>query len=135
MPFEPGKSGNPAGKLKGTRNRTTMAVEALLDGEAEAITRKAIELAKGGDLTALRLCLDRIASPRKDRPVLFGLPPITSPANAAQASAALVAAVVAGDLTPSEASELGKLIEAYVKALEATEFAERLAKLERMANR
>ena len=46
-----------------------------------------------------------------------------------------MAAVVAGDLTPSEASELGKLIEAYVKALEATEFAERLAKLERMANR
>ena len=112
-----------------------MAVEALLDGEAEAITRKAIELAKGGDLTALQLCLDRIASPRKDRPVLFELPPITSPANAAQASAALVAAVVAGDLTASEASELGKLIEAYIKALEATDFAERLTKLERMTNR
>src|SRR4029450_9803029 len=41
MPFEPGKSGNPAGKLKGTRNKTTLAVEALLDGEAETITRKA----------------------------------------------------------------------------------------------
>jgi hypothetical protein len=38
MPFEPGKSGNPAGKLKGTRNKTTLAVEALLDGEAETIT-------------------------------------------------------------------------------------------------
>jgi hypothetical protein len=61
MPFEPGKSGNPAGKLKGTRNKTTLAVEALLDGEAETITRKAIELAKEGNLTALRLCLDRIA--------------------------------------------------------------------------
>jgi hypothetical protein len=71
MPFEPGKSGNPAGKLKGTRNKTTLAVEALLDGEAETITRKAIELAKDGDLAALRLCLDRIAPPRKDRPVLF----------------------------------------------------------------
>jgi hypothetical protein len=53
MPFEPGKSGNPAGKLKGTRNKTTLAVEALLDGEAETITRKAIELAKDGDLAAL----------------------------------------------------------------------------------
>jgi Family of unknown function (DUF5681) len=51
MPFEPGKSGNPAGKLKGTRNKTTMAVEALLDGEAETLTRKAIELAKAGELT------------------------------------------------------------------------------------
>jgi hypothetical protein len=108
---------------------------ALLDGEAETITRKAIQLAKEGDLTALRLCLDRIAPPRKDRPVLFELPPITSAADAVQASAALVAAVAEGELTPSEAAELGKLVEAYVKALEATDFAERLDKLERMTNR
>src|SRR5947209_2449752 len=121
MPFEPGKSGNPAGKLKGTRNRTTMAVEALLDGEAETITRKAIELAKGGDLTTRHLLLASNASLLKDGQALVELAPITAPACAAQASAALVAAVVAGDLTPSEASELGKLIEAYVKALEATE--------------
>jgi hypothetical protein len=135
MPFEPGKSGNPAGKLKGTRNKTTLAVEALLDGEAETITRKAIELAKDGDLTALRLCLDRIAPPRKDRPVLFELPPVSSAADAAKAAAALLEAVAVGDLTPAEASELGKLIEAYIKALEATDFAERLDKLERMTNR
>jgi hypothetical protein len=127
--------GNPAGKLKGTRNKTTLAVEALLDGEAETITRKAIQLAKEGDLTALRLCLDRIAPPRKDRPVLFELPPITSAADAVQASGALVAAVAEGELTPTEAGELGKLVEAYVKALEATDFAERLDKLERMTNR
>jgi hypothetical protein len=73
--------------------------------------------------------------PRKDRPVLFGLPPITSAADAVQASGALVAAVAEGELTPSEAGELGKLVEAYVKALEATEFDERLGKLERMTNR
>ena len=88
MPFEPGKSGNPAGKLKGTRNRTTLAVEALLDGEAETLTRKAIELAKRGDLAALRVCLDRIVPPRKDRPVKFELPPISSAADAAKAAAA-----------------------------------------------
>src|SRR5262249_37565586 len=114
---------------------TTMAVEALLDGEAETLTRKAIELAKAGDLAALRVCLDRIAPPRKDRPVLFELPPVTSAADAVQASGALVAAVAEGELTPSEAGELGKLVEAYIKALEATDFAERLDKLERMTNR
>jgi hypothetical protein len=80
----------------------------LFDGEAETITRKAIELAKAGDMSALRLCLDRIAPPRKDRPVLFDVPKISSAADAAQASAALVAAVASGDLTPSEAAELGK---------------------------
>ena len=96
---------------------------------------KAIELAKDGDLAALRLCLDRIAPPRKDRPVLFELPPVSSAADAANAAAALLKAVAVGDLTPAEASELGKLIEAYIKALEATDFAERLDKLERMTNR
>src|SRR5215831_17617985 len=89
MPFEARKSGNPAGKAKGTRNKTTLAVEALLEGEAETLTRKAIELAKAGDLAALRVCLERIAPPRKDRPVLFELPPVSSAADAAKAAAAL----------------------------------------------
>jgi hypothetical protein len=131
MPFEPGRSGNPAGKARGTRNKVTLAIEALLDGEAEALTRKAIELAKAGDIAALRLCMDRLAPPRKDRLVMFELPTITSAADAVKASAALVTAVAIGDLTPAEAGELGKLIEAYVKALEATDFATRLDNLER----
>src|SRR3954469_24641742 len=70
-PFKKGQSGNPAGKPKGARHRTTMAVDALLEGEAETITRKAVELAKAGDTTAIRLCLDRLAPPRRDRPVPF----------------------------------------------------------------
>ena len=135
MPFEPGQSGNPAGKAKGTRNKVTLAIEALLDGEAEALTRKAIELAKAGDMAALRLCMDRLAPPRKDRPVMFELPTITCAADAVKASAALVTAVAIGDLTPAEAGELGKLIEAYVRALEATDFAARLENLERANNR
>ena len=60
-PFQKGQSGNPAGKPKGARNKATLAVEALLDGEAEELTRKAIELAKAGDIPALRICLDRRA--------------------------------------------------------------------------
>ena len=58
-PFEKGQSGNLNGRPKGTRNKTTLAMEALLDGEAEAITRKAIEKAKEGDMVAIRLCLER----------------------------------------------------------------------------
>jgi hypothetical protein len=58
-PFKKGRSGNPAGKPKGARHRATVAAEALLDGEAEGLTRKAIEMALAGDGTALRLCLDR----------------------------------------------------------------------------
>src|SRR3954469_16604258 len=77
MAFQKGQSGNPSGKPKGTRHRVTMAAETLMEGEAEAITRKAIELAKEGDSPALRLCMDRIYPPRRDRPVRFRLRPST----------------------------------------------------------
>jgi len=50
----------------------------LLDGEAEELTRKCIELAKAGDTTALRLCMERIAPVRKGRPVNVNLPPIAT---------------------------------------------------------
>ena len=79
-PFPAGQSGNPMGKPLGTRNRATRAAETLLDGEAEALTRKAVEMALAGDTTALRLCLDRILPPRKGRPVTLDLPVVTDAA-------------------------------------------------------
>jgi hypothetical protein len=51
--------------------------------------------------------------------------------DAVNASAAIVAAVASGDLTPAEASELGKLIDSYGRSLQAVEFEERLSKLEK----
>jgi hypothetical protein len=51
--------------------------------------------------------------------------------DAVSASAAIVAAVAAGDLTPSEAAELSKLVDSYARTLQAVEFEERLSKLER----
>lgn len=129
-PFQKGQSGNPAGKAPGTRNKATRAIEDMLDGEAEKLTRKAIEMALGGDGAALRLCMDRLLPARKDRPVTFNLPPIQTAADAAKAAGSLLVAVSEGAITPTEAAELGKLIENYVKALEASEFEERLAQLE-----
>jgi Family of unknown function (DUF5681) len=129
--FKKGQSGNPAGRPVGSRNRTTIALEALLDGEGEALTRKAIEMAKGGDATAMRLCLDRIISPRKDRPVVnFQMPSIEGPEDAAKASAALIDAVGRGDITPGEAGEMGKLIDSYIRSIEVHDFEQRLARLE-----
>jgi hypothetical protein len=92
----------------------------LLDGEAEIITRKAIELAKSGDLVAIRLCLDRIAPPRKDRPIPFSLPIMDKSREVSAGLAAIVAGVASGELTPSEAGELSKVIDTYTRALLAT---------------
>jgi len=101
MAFKPGESGNPAGRPQGSRHKATLAMEALLDGEAETITRKAIDLALAGDSTMIRLCLDRVLPARRDRPVTFALPPIATVSDAVTASAALTTAVANGDLTPS----------------------------------
>jgi hypothetical protein len=133
-PFEKGVSGNPNGRPKGSRNATTLALEALLDGQAEALTQKAIDLALTGDMAALRLCLDRILPPRKDRPVSFTLPEITSARGAAALVSAVLNAVAAGELTPADAAEIGKLIDSFVKAFETAELAERLERLEGMTS-
>jgi hypothetical protein len=65
--FKPGQSGNPNGRPMGALNKTTLAAQALLDGEAETITRKCIDLAMEGDGTALRLCLSRILPVKRER--------------------------------------------------------------------
>lgn len=130
--FKPGQSGNPAGRPKGSRNATTVVLENLLDGQATALTQKAIDLALDGDMAALRLCMDRILPPRKDRPVTFDLPPIKNAGDAAAVTSAVLSAVASGEITPADAGEIGKLVEAYVKAFETAELAERLERLERM---
>jgi Family of unknown function (DUF5681) len=130
MPFEKGESGNPAGRPRGARNQATLLIQNLLADDAEAIGRKAIEMAKSGDLAAIRLCMDRLAPARKDEPVAYELPPIEKPADSVAATASIVAAVAAGELTTSQAAELCKVIDVYVRALESKGFDERLTKLE-----
>ena len=133
--FVKGISANPAGKPKGARHKATLAMEAMLDGEADAITRKAIELAKSGDLTALRLCMDRLLPPRRERPVSVEMPKVTVARDLIEATAALTHAVATGEITPGEAADLAKLVESTARAIEVSDIAERLAKLEEAAPR
>jgi len=124
--FGPGNSGKP----KGTRHKATQAALALLDGEAKALTRQAVTMALGGDTTALRLCLERIAPPRRDAPVTFDLPPMETARDAAKAAGAVLGAVAHGDLTPTEGAHIMALVEGFRRTLETTELEARLAALE-----
>ena len=134
-PFEPGNSGNPNGRPRGARNKVTIAIEALLEDEGEALARKAIELAKAGDMQALRLCMDRLAPPRRDSPVAFDLPEMKTVSDAVLAMGALVKAVAEGDLTPTEAAELTRMVQAFAKIIETAEFEERIRKLEEVTKK
>jgi hypothetical protein len=104
--------------------------EQLLDGEAEAIIRKIIQKAKQGDIIALRICIDRILPPRRDRPVNLKIPPLRSADDASKAMAAITTRVAGGDLTPAEAAELARMIETYLRTLETAEIERRLEMLE-----
>src|SRR4051812_27747016 len=113
----PFQRGNP-GKQHGTRAKATLAAEALLDGEVEGLTRRAIEMALDGDVTALRLCLERILPARKERPVTIVLPVIASLADASAASAVVLGAVASGELLPAEGAALAQLLEAHCRIME-----------------
>jgi hypothetical protein len=128
--FRKGASGNPRGRPPGARHKITVALESLLDEAGRAVMLAAIAKAKDGDATAMRLCLDRLAPARRERCIAFDLPLIETAADAAKASAALIAGVAAGEITPSEAEHLGRLIDSYLRALEATDFDARLRRLE-----
>jgi hypothetical protein len=130
-PFRPGQSGNPHGRPQGARNAATVAAEALLDGEAKALTRKAIEKALEGDVPALRFCLERVLPPRRDRPVKFDLPQIDTAADALQASSAILAGCAAGHLSPGEAAEIMNLVSTHVRVLEVADIETRLTALEK----
>ncbi len=129
-PFKPGQSGNPTGRPKGLRNRITVACETLLDGEGEALTRKAIELALDGDTTALRLCLERICPPAKERPISIELPEVHGTEDIGVASNVVLASLSKGELLPSEAAAIAALLEGRRKAIETVELESRITALE-----
>jgi hypothetical protein len=108
--FAPGVSGNPNGRPKGARNRSSVLAEALRDGEAEMLVRALVELALAGDKPALRFCVARLVPPLKSRPIEFDL------AEGAEADphaviTASLRAVADGEITPDEAFALGRLVE------------------------
>ena len=128
--FQKGKSGNAAGKPVGARNKATMAVLALMATGAEEITKAVINAAKGGDLSAARLVLERLAPPMRERPVSIDLPDTATGEGISQAQQAILEAVGAGELLPGEGQALAGIVEGRRKALETLELERRIAVLE-----
>ena len=124
--FSAGNSGRP----KGSRNKATIAIESLLQGQAEALTQTAVARALEGDSVALRLCMERIGPAPKDQPVSFSLPTMRNALDASEAAGSVLNAVSAGDLTPIEATRVMGLIDSYRRTLELTEIEQRLQALE-----
>ena len=124
------KGNSLGGSKRGSRHRVTLAIEALLEGQHEALTQAAITKALDGDGVALRLCLDRLAPPRRDAPISITLPPIASAADTVTASSVLLDAVAVGEVTPDEAGRVMALLTAHRTLIETADLAARVAALE-----
>jgi hypothetical protein len=125
-----GSSGNPSGRPAGSRNKSTQALQQMLEGEAELITRKAIDLALAGDLTAIRLCMERLLPPPKDRPVEIDLPPVQTVGQVSAALATVSRAISEGQITPGEGEILANILAVQKDVIASTELERRLETLE-----
>ena len=83
-----------------------------------------------GDPMALRLCLERMLPPCRERAVKFALPPIESPADIAAAMKAVTAALAEGTITPGEAGRIAAMVDTFIQAIETSDFERRLQSVE-----
>ena len=95
----------------------SQAAQELLNRDAGALISKALNLAQGGDVAALRLCIERILPLRKERAVSLNLPAVRSAADAMQLMGAIVDAVASGELTPGQAAQMARTIDGFVRTL------------------
>ncbi|HZT89998.1 MAG TPA: DUF5681 domain-containing protein [Stellaceae bacterium] len=117
--FRKGQSGNPKGRPRGRFRAGTRAAALLLDGEAEALARKAVEMALGGDAVAVRFCLGRLLGARRGQPVELDLPDIGGAGDLAAAVATIASAVGDGRITPDEALALSQMLDGFPRVLAA----------------
>lgn len=130
MTYQKGESGNPAGRPRGARNKRTLAFESMFDRDATVIIDQLIALAKGGDIAAMRMCMDRIFPRPHGRPVAFDLPPMTSAADAVTAMGGIMQAIGDGDLSAQEGSELSKVVAGFSQTVATADMERRLREVE-----
>src|SRR5216684_4222453 len=117
--FVPGRSGNPAGKLPGTRNRATL-LRAALDGEdGPAMARVIIDKAIAGDVVTARFCLDRLEPRPRSRAIAIDLPEGRRVSDIVAAYDATVEAMMNGEITPDEAVQVTHVLDGRLRALKA----------------
>jgi hypothetical protein len=110
--------------------RHTTTLEALLDAEGAHLLSAAIERGRAGDVGALRMAIERLMPPLKDRLVTLPLEQIETVADLLKAIGVVITDVARGRLTPTEGSTLVGMLSAMRSAFETCEMETRLRAIE-----
>ena len=128
--FVKGKSGNPLGRQKGSKNAATIIAENLLQGSAEDVTNKAVELALAGDTTAIKIILDRITPPMKEQKIELSLPQIQTSSDLILLQAHIIQNVAEGKLTPTQGQIMTNMALKLRESFEVEKLESRIKELE-----
>jgi hypothetical protein len=119
------------GRPVGSRNAATLAMAKFFDGESDRLSRKAVEMALEGDTTAMKLCLERILPPRKDRPTVLDVPELKTIDDAPKIMMNIVNEMSCGNVTVNEALGAAGVIKEWRQSYEANVLENRLAEIEK----
>ncbi|MBV8753828.1 MAG: hypothetical protein JO328_13290 [Hyphomicrobiales bacterium] len=130
MTFTPGQSGNPAGRAAGSRNKQTLAAEALLFEHAQELVANLVTRAKNGEPAAMRIAMERILPTGRGRPLPVELPPVRSAEDARIAAGVIMEALKQGALSAREAVDLINVVGALTRLTGALEYIKKVARTE-----
>lgn len=128
--FKKGRSGNPDGRPKGALNKTTLVARMLLENELTDICKTVVQMAKEGNLQAIKIVLDRVLPPRRDLPVTIQFPSINGSQDLLAAASSVTNAVTSGEISPAEGEAIAKILDTHARVLELSEVEARLKALE-----
>ena len=127
-PFAKGNGG----RRPGSKNQSTLILQALSNGDKEGLVRKGLELAKAGDVAMLKFFLDRILP--RERPISITLPQMEFADDAVEALGSIVRAVSEGSITPGEGADVANLVNTYCRAIDIADLVKRMDALEARIN-
>ncbi len=126
--------GNPGGPGRPPRSGVRAATARLDEIGAEAsaeLIKVAIDLAREGNLEAMRIVLARVWPMRRGRPLAIDVPDVKALPDFVPATVAVTQAVMQGDLTPDEGGKVSSFFRMQCDAIEAVDFERRLTELEK----